>query len=175
MSNVRTSSCVMFWGEWGNDHLFGLGYFCQLIKLLGHFHKFLYCSLTCHLSNTETPDMRTSSPKLLRQVISPITVVHRFQQLMTQRKQKILNKNNKTAPTNRDPGPRNRNKIKQKHRSIQLIVKSSIFIESNPKRKKIIHRRNTKRKMQGVVLNPTYSRPQQTLDPPSCSRPPSKV
>lgn len=28
--------------------------------------------------------------------------------------------------------------------------------------------------MQGVVLNPTYSRPQQTLDPPSCSRPPSK-
>lgn len=29
--------------------------------------------------------------------------------------------------------------------------------------------------MQGVVLNPTYSRPHQTLDPPSCSRPASKV
>ncbi|KAK2665672.1 hypothetical protein Ddye_004246 [Dipteronia dyeriana] len=28
--------------------------------------------------------------------------------------------------------------------------------------------------MQGVVLNPTYCRAQQTLDPPSCSRPPSK-
>ncbi|KAL9451591.1 hypothetical protein AB3S75_013203 [Citrus x aurantiifolia] len=28
--------------------------------------------------------------------------------------------------------------------------------------------------MQGVVLNPTYSRPHQTLDPPSCSRPASK-
>lgn len=28
--------------------------------------------------------------------------------------------------------------------------------------------------MQGVVLNPAYGRPQQTLDPPSCSRPPSK-
>ncbi|KAL5854500.1 hypothetical protein ACOSQ4_004302 [Xanthoceras sorbifolium] len=28
--------------------------------------------------------------------------------------------------------------------------------------------------MQGVALNPTYCRAQQTLDPPSCSRPPSK-
>ncbi|KAK9214181.1 hypothetical protein WN944_006169 [Citrus x changshan-huyou] len=28
--------------------------------------------------------------------------------------------------------------------------------------------------MQGVVLNPTYSRPHQTLGPPSCSRPASK-
>lgn len=74
--------------------------------------------------------------------------------------------------------PSNESKIKQEHRSIQLIVKPSIFIKSNPlkgKKKKVYTRRNTKRKMQGVVLNPTYSRPHQTLDSPSCSRPASKV